>query len=113
MLLTLLLALAVGGWAEPSFPTNGSAPFAHRAGGVGVIVEPRLHPQLLHVIRNFAARLPADWRLHLVHGSRNAGLADTLAAELGDRLALTNLGVPDLAPKDTAYNQLLASPGFW
>ena len=113
MLLSLLLALAVGGWAEQAFPTNGSAPLAHRAGGVAVIVEPRLHPQLSHVIHSFAARLPADWQLHLVHGSRNAGLAAVLAAELGDRLALTNLGVPDLAPKDTGYNQLLTSPGFW
>jgi len=81
--------------------------------GVAVIVEPRSHPQLSRAIYNVATHLPMSWRLHLMHGTRNSKLAATLGVSLDHRLALTNLGVRDLAPKDTAYNQLLTSPRFW
>ncbi len=81
--------------------------------GVAVIVEPRRHPQLAPVVALFAARLGPSWRLHLVHGTRNADLAQELADEHGLRLATTNLGVSNLVPKDVAYNRLLTSLDFW
>lgn len=100
---------------KPSWPIGHATSLkeSHNIYGVAVIVEPRLHSQLSRAIHNFAAYLPTTWRLHLVHGTRNSELAAVIAARFENRLTLTNLGVPDLAPKDTAYNQLLTSPQFW
>ena len=99
--------------------------WAHKSTGVAVIVEPRRHPLLSEVVLQFAEELPPTWRFHLFHGTANAEEAEAARQALEEvtrvqssedakhRLALTNLGVATLFPKDVAYNRLLTSASFW
>jgi hypothetical protein len=77
------------GYAEHGFPftTNGTTPelpWPERAGGVAVLVEPRRHPLLVHVVKQFSSKLPRNWRFHIFHGTLNADLARAAADVLNE-----------------------------
>jgi len=79
---------------------------------VAVIIEPRCHPALEHVVRNAAYFLGEGWQVQLFHGVGNEAFTRSLfsCAELS-QLQLVCLGVEDLTRK--AYSELLCSHWFW
>jgi hypothetical protein len=81
-----------------------------------VLVEPRNHPLLHHVIHQFESQLDKKkWCFHIFHGNLNQQAARHIASNFDNRkrINLSNLNVSDLKPKDIAYNRLLTSPEFW
>ena len=79
---------------------------------VALIIEPRCHPALEHVIRNAALFLGDRWQLQVVHGTENGGFITGLFSpdELAS-LQLINLGVDNLSRR--AYSELLCSHWLW
>jgi len=75
-----------------------------------VLVEPRPHPALEFVLRNFRWFLPS-WRIVLVHGTDNEKFVKEVVSRIHGTFAFVNCGVADLpAP---AYNTLFTRPKFW
>lgn len=76
-----------------------------------VIVEPRCHPLLIPVLRNFMSLLQAKrWGLIVFHGTKNEGfLKENLIGWAGHRLI--NLDLENLTIEQ--YNRLLKSETFW
>ena len=75
-----------------------------------VLVEPRPHPALEFVLRNFRHFLPT-WRIVLVHGTENERFVKEVTSRIHGTFTFINCGVHDLpAP---AYNTLFTRPKFW
>jgi hypothetical protein len=74
-----------------------------------VIIEPRKHPLLKLVIKNFMFLLK-DWGIILYHGSDNEEFARSELSEIPN-IHYVNLGVSNLTIDD--YNNLLYSSNFW
>jgi hypothetical protein len=75
-----------------------------------VLVEPRPHPALEFVIRNFRWFLPS-WRIILVHGTDNERFVKEITTRIHGSFEYINCGVGDLPAK--AYNTLFTRPSFW
>lgn len=93
----------------PVSPPPPALPCAKAA----LLIEPRAHPLLEPVARHFASLLaPHGWALVIAHGTANEREARAAAARIGPgRVALMNLGVPDLPIP--IYNALLKTPPLW
>lgn len=79
-----------------------------------VIVEPRQHPHLGYVLRNFDQHMPPRYDLYVFHGQAGAAHARQAAGGIERRRAVHLVALPadDLSPDD--YNALLKSPKeFW
>lgn len=75
-----------------------------------VLVEPRPHPALEFVLRNFRFFLPT-WRVIIVHGTQNEKFVKEVVSRIHGSFQFINCGVEDLpAP---AYNTLFTRPSFW
>lgn len=75
-----------------------------------VLVEPRPHPALEFVLRNFRYFLPS-WRVILVHGTENERFVKEVVSKVHGTFEFVNCGVNDLPAK--AYNTLFTRPKFW
>ena len=75
-----------------------------------VLVEPRPHPALEFVLRNFRFFLPS-WRVIVVHGTRNEKFVKEVVSRIHGSFQLLSCGVEDLPAK--AYNTLFTRPAFW
>ena len=78
-----------------------------------VLVEPRCHPALRWVLRNFLDNLSAEWKILVFHGTANREVLHGILESLPrDRfLEPIELEVENLTPQ--AYNALLMSPDFY
>lgn len=77
-----------------------------------VIVEPRKHAALAHVLKNFLENLSDEWNIILYHGTQNVEYVNAILATIGtSRISLRNLGVANLTIPD--YNRLMTSPAFY
>jgi hypothetical protein len=75
-----------------------------------VLVEPRPHPALEFVLRNFRHFLPT-WRVVIVHGTENERFVKEVVSKIHGSFSFIDCGVHDLpAP---AYNTLFTRPKFW
>lgn len=84
------------------------------AAGVMLILEPREHPQLEFVIRNFAHHLaPRGWGLEVAHSPGNAAWLRALFRSFGGSgtVRMRELPFADFAPP--VYNQILTNLEFW
>lgn len=99
----------VGVWASIA---AAPLPPARRA---AVLIEPRPHPLLSLVARNFASVLgPSGWGMVLVHGTANEDAAAHTQALLGGPRHCARIrlrGVADLSLPE--YNRLLKTPPLW
>jgi len=78
-----------------------------------IIVEPRPHPLLSSIIRNFDTRIPKEWDLYVFHGQSHAAYANesTRGVSLSRRVFLKSLGTDNLTADE--YNKLFKSKSFW
>lgn len=111
-LFLLLFAVSCAYHVDVSFET----PYGDVGPSTGayLIVEPREHPLLRHVIAQFSTRVPSDWTLYVAHGTTNAEFArqaarDAVAA--GRRVVFIPLDTTNLRPQD--YNILFKKTHFW
>ena len=91
-----------------------------RGGGetpTAVIVEPRQHRALPFVLRNFAANLPPEWSILVLHGTENEAWLKGLLGPQGElaaiapRIRLSSLGVAKLRVDE--YNKMLKTTEFY
>lgn len=105
MILPTLVALVLALWllVRAPVPSMKSAM---------VIVEPRRHPQLKHVVENFDRNMPKHYDLYIFHGA-SAGEYAARAAEAvaGRVLHFVRLPTDNFTVND--YNAFLKSPEFW
>ena len=80
------------------------------AGKAIVLVEPRPHPALEFVLRNFRFFLPS-WRVIVVHGTQNEKFVKEVVSRIHGSFQFLNCGVDDLPAK--AYNTLFTRSSFW
>ena len=79
-----------------------------------VCIEPRKHPAMEFVLRNFMENLDHRWQFLLIHGTENEEYMTQIVKIIGDpysrvrftRLPVANLMIP-------AYNQLMVSESFY
>ena len=78
-----------------------------------VIVEPRKHAALAHVLKNFLENLSNDWNILLYHGTQNIEYVNAIVAAMGNpsRISLRKLNVANLTIPD--YNRLMTSAAFY
>ena len=78
-----------------------------------IIVEPRPHPLLGPIIRNFHARIPREWDLYVFHGPSHAAYANESARGVSPsrRVFLKALETDNLTADE--YNKLFKSAHFW
>ena len=82
------------------------------ARGVCVIVEPRAHPNLEFVLRNFMFLLaPIGWGLVIIHGTENGEFVRDIIHGWPN-VGLMGLSVANL-PKSSDYSRLLCQSSFW
>ena len=79
-----------------------------------LIIEPRRHPALQFVLKNFLENLDERWQFIIFHGTDNEQwLRDMIDTEFipdKDRIQLNNLNVPNLSWEE--YNRLCTSAEF-
>lgn len=79
-----------------------------------IIIEPRRHPALQFVLKNFLENLDERWQFIIFHGTDNEQwLRDMIDTEFipdKDRIQLNNLNVPNIAWEE--YNRLCTSAEF-
>lgn len=76
-----------------------------------VIVEPREHPLLKAVLKNFMKLLaPRGWGLIVYHGTKNEEFVNTITGAWKN-IYLRNIGVENLPISE--YNKLFFTPDFW
>ncbi len=81
---------------------------------LAVIVEPRSHPALSFVLRNFHENLPPEWQILVLHSMTNEEFVKKAVSETGapaTRFRLRSLGVPSLSYKE--YNAMMKEPAFY
>lgn len=76
-----------------------------------VIVEPRRHPHLPYVLRNFDANVPPHYDLYVFHGASHAEFARQCVRGLRRRAVLVPLDVDTMGAD--GYNALLKSRALW
>ena len=76
-----------------------------------VIVEPRRHPHLAYVLRNFDKHMPEHYELYVFHGASAGAYARRSAAGVLRRVRFEPLDVDNLTAD--GYNALLKSRAFW
>ena len=87
------------------------------AGKFCIIVEPRQHPSLIPVIKNFMFLLQhTGWGLIVYHGADNEmfvkdGLKDAFPAAPTTRVHYVRMMQPNLTPRE--YSAMLCNPMFW
>jgi hypothetical protein len=76
-----------------------------------IMIEPREHPLLEAVLKNFMALLSKKgWGLLIFHGTHNQEFVNTIVQDW-KQVYLCNLGVENLTT--SSYNQLLMNLSFW
>ena len=80
-----------------------------------VIVEPREHPALSFVLKNFLKNLSDDWLIVIMYGSKNGNYLDNIISKdlqpYINRIAKINLFVDNLNNKQ--YTELFLSEEFY
>lgn len=80
-----------------------------------IIVEPRKHPLLQHILENFHARLDSSWDMYIFHGTSSKAYANDAIAGIKRngrrRIFLKSLGSDNLSGDQ--YNKLFKDPSFW
>ena len=78
-----------------------------------VIIEPRKHKALFHVLKNFTSMLDNKWNFIIFHGNQNYEFVKNIIDKLDDknRIKMINLNVDDLSIYN--YNELLYSKKFY
>jgi len=79
-----------------------------------VIIEPREHPALEYVLKNFNDNLSDEWQFVVFHGNKNIEFTKNICEKvfIPERVKLVNLGVDNLTISDYSglfYNDLLYS----
>ena len=87
--------------------------FASKTRRAMIIVEPRPHPLLGPIIRNFDTRIPKEWDLYVFHGPSHAAYANesTRGVSPNRRTFLKALDTDNLTADE--YNTLFKSAQFW
>jgi hypothetical protein len=87
--------------------------FASKTRRAMIIVEPRPHPLLGQIIRNFDTRIPKEWDLYIFHGPSHAAYANesTRGVSPNRRTFLKALDTDNLTADE--YNKLFKSKSFW
>lgn len=80
-----------------------------------VIIEPRLHPDLLTVIKSTLYHLnetdsPIKWGLQIFHGNENKLIVENIKSIINN-VVLTNMGVDNLTHEE--HSRYMESVGFW
>ena len=80
-----------------------------------VIIEPRIHPDLLTVIKSTMYHLnetnsPIKWGLQIFHGNQNKELVENIQLSLGN-VVLTNMGVDNFTHSE--HSRYMESVKFW
>jgi hypothetical protein len=77
-----------------------------------MILEPRQHPAMEFVLRNFLDNLDERWNILVWHGTENGEWMKAIVNASGnaERVELRNLGVVNLLPHE--YSRLMVSPSF-
>lgn len=81
---------------------------------LAVIVEPRSHPALSFVLRNFHENLPPEWQILVLHSTTNEEFVKKAVGDTGapaTRFRLRSLGVPSLSYRE--YNAMLKQAAFY
>lgn len=77
-----------------------------------VIVEPRAHPLLEPVIKNFHETMPTEWDLYVFHGKSHAEFAANATKGIqGRKVILKALEMDNLTANQ--YNELFLRKKFW
>lgn len=78
-----------------------------------VIVEPRKHKALYHVLKNFTSLLDNKWNFIIFHGKQNSNFVNKIVNKLDNKnkIKMINLNVDDLSLHD--YNALLYDKSFY
>jgi len=84
--------------------------FKKESSKCAVIVEPRIHPDLDGVLKNFASKLDNSWSLNIFHGSNNKEHILNIIGEKTN-IKLFDLGVENLTKYE--YSDLLLKIDFW
>ena len=75
-----------------------------------VIVEPRCHPLLSGVLKNFITNIDNYWSMTILHGMNNYNYIKNIIGE-NTNIKLINLDIDNLTVHE--YNKLLLSINFW
>ena len=79
-----------------------------------LIIEPRKHPALQFVLKNFLENLDERWEFMVFHGTENEqwliDMIETYFISDKNRISLKSLEVPNITWKD--YNKLCATSSF-
>ena len=79
---------------------------------VALLIEPRCHPALEHVVRNAMHFLGEGWQLQIFHGTENeAFLREAFSADELRDVQLISLEVDNLSP--LAHNELMCTHWLW
>ena len=79
---------------------------------VALLIEPRCHPALEHVVRNAMHFLGEGWQLQIFHGTENeAFLREIFSADELRDVQLVSLEVDNLSP--LAHNELMCTHWLW
>ena len=76
-----------------------------------IMVEPRKHRALEHVIRNFHDNLASDWVIKIIVGDQNYRYAKAICEAVHPRVKCINARIPNLTT--AAYSRLLLNPRFY
>jgi len=80
-----------------------------------VIIEPRIHPDLLTVIKSTMFHLnktnsPIKWGLQIFHGNQNKKLVENIQLSLGN-VILTDMGIDNFTHEE--HSRYMESTDFW
>jgi hypothetical protein len=82
----------------------------HQYKYTAVIIEPREHPALEYVLKNFNDNLSNEWQFVVFHGNKNVEYTKNICNKifLPDRIKMVNLGIDNLTISD--YSGLFYKP---
>ena len=78
-----------------------------------MIVEPRKHPDLAHVLQNFDTHMDSSWDLYVFHGASAGSFLDSIVRGLSKsrKVYLIPLSTDNLTANE--YNKLFKNESFW
>lgn len=108
LFIVIIIVFLAKKWYKEGFTSTNNSYTA-------VIIEPREHPALEFVLKNFLHNLNKDWRFIIFHGNKNEkyvnNIIDTQLSKYKERITLKSLNVDNLTI--TEYNKLLVSKEFY
>ena len=101
---------------DEQMPVLRACPFVVAPAGttenVALLIEPRCHPTLEHVIRNAVHFLGGGWQLQIFHGTQNeAHIRSCFSAAELEHVQFVSLEVDNMSP--LAHNELMCTHWLW